>query len=43
MAQRNLAVSWQDPMALAQAARSMSGLDFLRAVRDALRHATTIL
>ena len=31
---RTLTVTWQDPMALAQAARSMSGLDFLRAVRD---------
>ncbi|HEX9182789.1 MAG TPA: PaaI family thioesterase [Burkholderiales bacterium] len=31
---RKLTVEWQDPMPLAQAARSMSGLDFLQAVRD---------
>ena len=31
---RSLTVTWQDPMALAQAARSMSGLEFLQAVRD---------
>jgi uncharacterized protein (TIGR00369 family) len=31
---RSLTVTWQDPMALAQAARSMSGLEFLRSVRD---------
>jgi uncharacterized protein (TIGR00369 family) len=29
-----LTVSWQDPQALAQAGRSMSGLEFLRAIRD---------
>jgi uncharacterized protein (TIGR00369 family) len=29
-----LTVEWQDPMPLAQAARSMSGLEFLLAVRD---------
>jgi len=31
---RSLTLTWQDPMPLAQAARSMSGIDFLRAVRD---------
>jgi uncharacterized protein (TIGR00369 family) len=31
---RSLTVTWEDPMALAQAARSMSGLEFLQAVRD---------
>ena len=31
---RSLTVSWQDPQALAQAGRSMSGLEFLRAIRD---------
>jgi uncharacterized protein (TIGR00369 family) len=31
---RSLTVSWQDPRALAQAGRSMSGIDFLRAIRD---------
>jgi uncharacterized protein (TIGR00369 family) len=31
---RELSVSWQDPAGLAQAGRSMSGLDFLRAIRD---------
>ena len=31
---RSLTLTWQDPMPLAQAARSMSGLEFLRAVRD---------
>jgi uncharacterized protein (TIGR00369 family) len=31
---RSLSVSWQDPEALAQAGRSMSGIDFLRAIRD---------
>ena len=31
---RSLTVTWQDPMALAQAARSMSGLEFLQGVRD---------
>jgi uncharacterized protein (TIGR00369 family) len=31
---RSLTVTWQDPMALAQAARSMSGLEFLQRVRD---------
>jgi len=31
---RSLTITWQDPMPLAQAARSMSGIEFLRAVRD---------
>jgi uncharacterized protein (TIGR00369 family) len=31
---RSLTVTWQDPMQMAQAARSMSGIDFLRGVRD---------
>jgi uncharacterized protein (TIGR00369 family) len=33
--QRTLSVSWSDPQALAAAGRSMSGLEFLRAIRDA--------
>lgn len=31
---RSLSVTWQDPMQLAQAARGLSGLEFLRGVRD---------
>jgi uncharacterized protein (TIGR00369 family) len=31
---RQLSVSWNDPAALAEAGRSMSGIDFLRAIRD---------
>ena len=31
---RSLTVTWQDPMQLAQSARSMAGIDFLRGVRD---------
>jgi uncharacterized protein (TIGR00369 family) len=31
---RELTVSWTDPAALAAAGRSLSGLDFLRAIRD---------
>jgi uncharacterized protein (TIGR00369 family) len=31
---RTLTVSWSDPAALAAAGRSMSGIDFLRAIRD---------
>jgi len=31
---RSITVSWQDPMQTAQAARSRSGIDFLRGVRD---------
>jgi uncharacterized protein (TIGR00369 family) len=32
---RELSVSWQDPTALAEAGRTMTGIDFLRAIRDA--------
>jgi len=32
---RTLTVEWSDPAALAAAGRSMPGLDFLRAIRDA--------
>jgi len=31
---RSLAVEWSDPRRLAEAGRSMAGLDFLRAIRD---------
>jgi len=31
---RSLSVSWSDPQALAAAARSMPGIEFLRAIRD---------
>jgi uncharacterized protein (TIGR00369 family) len=31
---RGLTVSWSDPQALAEAGRAMSGIDFLRAIRD---------
>ncbi|MEA3192381.1 MAG: hypothetical protein QOD26_714 [Betaproteobacteria bacterium] len=31
---RSLSVTWQDPRQLAQAARSMSGIEFLRGIRD---------
>ena len=31
---RNLSVSWEDPTALAEAGRTLSGLEFLRAIRD---------
>jgi uncharacterized protein (TIGR00369 family) len=31
---RSLTVSWHDPQVLARAGRSMSGIDFLRAIRD---------
>lgn len=31
---RNLLVTWEDPVALAQAGRSMAGIEFLRAMRD---------
>src|SRR5260370_40323585 len=30
----SLTVSWSDPQALAEAGRSMAGIDFLRAIRD---------
>jgi uncharacterized protein (TIGR00369 family) len=32
---RTLTVEWNDPAALAAAGRSMAGIDFLRAIRDA--------
>ena len=31
---RSLAVSWEDPQALAAAARALPGIEFLRAIRD---------
>jgi uncharacterized protein (TIGR00369 family) len=31
---RTLQVAWDDPLALAEAGRSMAGIDFLRAMRD---------
>jgi uncharacterized protein (TIGR00369 family) len=31
---RNLSLTWEDPVALAQAGRSMAGIEFLRAIRD---------
>jgi len=31
---RTLEVAWEDPMRLAEAGRSMSGIEFLRAMRD---------
>ena len=31
---RTLEVKWEDPIALAQAAHKMSGIEFLRAIRD---------
>jgi hypothetical protein len=31
---RSVTVTWQDPQPLAQAGRSLSGLEFLRAIRD---------
>src|SRR2546423_3541167 len=31
---RSLSVTWQDPMRLAEAGRSMAGIEFLRAIRD---------
>jgi uncharacterized protein (TIGR00369 family) len=34
MTKRSLTVTWQDPLPLAEAARSMSGIEFLRAIRD---------
>jgi uncharacterized protein (TIGR00369 family) len=32
---RSLSVSWRDPQTLAEAGRTMSGIEFLRAMRDA--------
>src|SRR5688572_24585419 len=34
MMKRSLTVTWQDPLPLAEAGRSMSGIEFLRAIRD---------
>jgi uncharacterized protein (TIGR00369 family) len=34
MANRTLSISWKDPGPLAEAGRSMSGIEFLRAIRD---------
>jgi uncharacterized protein (TIGR00369 family) len=31
---RNLSVTWEDPLALAEAGRSLAGIEFLRAIRD---------
>jgi hypothetical protein len=31
---RSLEVTWQDPVELAKVARSMAGIEFLRAMRD---------
>ncbi len=31
---RTIAVTWQDPMPLAEAGRKLAGIDFLRAIRD---------
>jgi uncharacterized protein (TIGR00369 family) len=39
---RTLNVSWQDPLAMAQAARGMSGIEFLRGVRDGTIQAAPI-
>ncbi|OGA38312.1 MAG: hypothetical protein A3G28_08515 [Betaproteobacteria bacterium RIFCSPLOWO2_12_FULL_68_19] len=33
--ERTLSVSWSDPNVLSQAARAMSGIEFLQAIRDA--------
>ena len=34
MSERTLSVHWDDPAALAAAARALSGIEFLRAIRD---------
>jgi uncharacterized protein (TIGR00369 family) len=34
MSARTVSISWSDPAPLAEAGRSMSGLEFLRAIRD---------
>jgi uncharacterized protein (TIGR00369 family) len=39
---RSLTVSWSDPLQVAQAARSMAGIDFLRGMRDGTIHAAPI-
>jgi uncharacterized protein (TIGR00369 family) len=33
-ARRSVTIEWSDPMPLAQAGRSMAGIEFLRAIRD---------
>lgn len=39
---RSLTVCWQDPLQMAQAARAMAGIDFLRGVRDGTIQAAPI-
>ena len=39
---RTVTVTWKDPMQLAQAARGMAGIDFLRGVRDGTIQAAPI-
>ena len=39
---RTITVTWKDPMQMAQAARSLSGIDFLRGVRDGTIQAAPI-
>jgi len=39
---RSLTVSWSDPLQVAQAARSMAGIDFLRGMRDGTIHPAPI-
>ena len=39
---RSLTVSWSDPLQVAQAARSMAGIDFLRGMRDGSIHPAPI-
>jgi len=31
---RNISIAWQDPLPLAEAGRAVSGIEFLRAIRD---------
>jgi uncharacterized protein (TIGR00369 family) len=31
---RNISIAWEDPLPLAEAGRSMAGIEFLRAIRD---------
>ena len=39
---RSITVTWKDPMEMAQAARGMAGIDFLRGVRDGTIQAAPI-
>ena len=39
---RSLTVSWSDPLRMAQAARGMAGIDFLRGIRDGTIQAAPI-